>query len=172
MIVFICLGIAGLAMFLFASMFGGHDHSDMGHDLGGHDGAHDTGPGFFSAFSLAFFLTGFGGVGTLTIASGWQMLPSSLAALLGGGALWGIAFAFMSMLHRQQGDSTVTMAKVVGSVGVVTVPISAESHLGKVQCASSPEELIVRCDQQVAAGARVVIVERAGGIYLVRKWEG
>ena len=42
-------------MFLFASLFGGDDHSDMGHDFGGHDVAHDTGPSFFSTFSLASF---------------------------------------------------------------------------------------------------------------------
>ena len=169
MIVFICLGIVGLMMFLFASMFGGHDHSDMGHDFGDHDVAHDTGPSFFSAFSLAFFLTGFGGAGTLMKASGWATIPSSLIALLAGSALWALAFLFMSMLHRQQADSTVTSAKLVGAVGVVTIPISVESHLGKIQCAACSEELIVRCDEEVGAGARVRIVESAGGIYLVKK---
>jgi membrane protein implicated in regulation of membrane protease activity len=168
-IVFICLGIVGLMMFLFATMFGGHDHSDMGHDFGGHDAAHDTGPSFFSAFSLAFFLTGFGGAGTLLKASGWETLPSTLIALLAGSCLWALAFFFMSMLHRQQADSTVISGKLVGAVGVVTTAISAESHLGKIQCAACPEELIVRCDEEVAAGARVRIIESAGGIYLVRK---
>jgi membrane protein implicated in regulation of membrane protease activity len=167
-IVFICLGIVGLTMFLFAAMFGGHDHSDMGHDFGGHDAAHDTGPSFFSAFALAFFLTGFGGAGTLLMASGWKLLPSSLVSLLAGSCLWAIALGFMSMLHRQQADSTVKSAKLVGHVGVVTTPIS-ENHLGKIQCAACSEELIVRCDEEVGAGARVRIVESAGGIYLVKK---
>lgn len=168
MIVFICLGIVGLTMFLFATMFGGHDHSDMGHDFGDHDSAHDTGPSFFSVFSLAFFLTGFGGTGTLLKASGWSTVPTSFVALLAGSSLWLLAFGFMSMLHRQQADSTVTSAKLVGHVGVVTIPIS-ENHLGKIQCAACSEELIVRCDQEVGAGARVRIVESAGGIYLVKK---
>ena len=105
-------------------------------------------------------------------ASGWETLSSSLVALLGGSCLWGLAFAFMSMLHRQQADSAVTSAKLVGAVGVVTMPISPESHLGKIQCAACSEELIVRCDEAVGAGARVIIVEPTGGIYLVRKWEG
>ncbi|HLK68017.1 MAG TPA: NfeD family protein [Bryobacteraceae bacterium] len=172
MIVFICLGVAGLAMFLFASMAGGHDQGDVADDFGGHDLGHDSGPSFFSTFSLAFFLTGFGGAGTLTMASGWQLLPASTVALLGGLGLWVIAFAFMSMLHRQQADSTLISAQLLGAVGVVTVPISAETHLGKIQCGSCPEELIVRCDDKIDAGSRVVITERAGGIYLVRKWDG
>ena len=169
MIVFICLGIAGLAMFLFNALFGGHDHSDMGHEIGGPDGAHDTGPGFFSMFSLAFFLTGFGGVGTLLMAWGWVALTSTLVALGAGSCLWALAFAFMTVLHRQQADSAITTHKLVGAVGVVTVPISSESHLGKVQCSNCSEELIVRCEEPVATGALVRIVERAGGVYLVTK---
>jgi membrane protein implicated in regulation of membrane protease activity len=159
-------------MFLFATIFGGHDHSDMGHDFGGHDVAHDTGPSFLSAFSLAFFLTGFGGAGALAMASGWQAIPSTLTAVVSGSCLWLLAFAFMNMLHRQQADSTVTSEKLVGSIGVVTVAVSPESHLGKIRCANCSEELIVRCDQEIDAGERVVIVESAGGIYLVRKWDG
>ncbi|MBZ5625340.1 MAG: hypothetical protein LAQ69_42565 [Acidobacteriia bacterium] len=168
MIVFICLGIVGLTMFVFAALLGGHDHSDMGHDFSDHDAAHDTGPSFFSAFSLAFFLTGFGGVGTLLKASGWSTFPSSLLALLAGCSLWALAFGFMSMLHRQQADSTVTSAKLIGAIGVVTIPVSKD-HLGKIQCAACTEELIVRCDEEVGAGERVRILEGTGGIYFVKK---
>ena len=168
MIVFICLGIVGLVLFVFATMFGGHDHSDMGHDFGDHDAAHDTGPSFFSAFSLAFFLTGFGGTGTLLKASGWATFPCSLVALTAGCCLWALAFAFMSVLHRQQADSTVTAAKLIGAVGTVTVPI-APNGVGKIQCAACSEELIVRCDEELPAGERVRIVEDSGGTYLVKR---
>jgi membrane-bound ClpP family serine protease len=168
MIVFICLGVVGLALFIFATMLGGHDHSDMGHDFGDHDAAHDTGPSFFSAFSLAFFLTGFGGAGTMLKAMGWATIPCSLVSLVLGCCLWGLAFAFMSVLHRQQADSTVTAAKLIGSIGVVTIPI-APNRVGKIQCAACSEELIVRCDEEVAAGERVRIVEDSGGTYIVKK---
>ena len=168
MIVFICLGLVGLVLFIFATMLGGHDHSDMGHDFGDHDAAHDTGPSFFSAFSIAFFLTGFGGVGTLLKASGWSTIPASLVALGAGCCLWAGAFAFMSVLHRQQADSTVTAARLIGAIGVVTVPI-VSNGVGKIQCAACSEELIVRCDEEVAAGERVRIVEDSGGTYLVKR---
>src|SRR5207245_558359 len=133
---------------------GGHDHSDVGHDVGGHDGAHDTGPSFFSAFAFSFFLTGFGGVGALMKASEWSTLASSAGALTGGSCLWAAAFAFMSVLHRQQADSTVTSAKLIGAVAVVTIPIP-RNGVGKVQCSACTEELIVRSDQEVGAGERV-----------------
>ena len=168
MIVFICLGIVGIVLFLFATMMGGHDHSDMGHDFGDHDAAHDTGPSFFSAFAFAFFLTGFGGAGTLLKASGWATFSATLVALAAGGCLWAGAFAFMSVLHRQQADSTVTVAKLIGSVGVVTVQI-APGGVGKIQCAACSEELIVRCDEEVATGERVRIIESSGGAYLVKR---
>lgn len=168
MIVFICLGIVGLVLFIFATMLGGHDHSDMGHDFGDHDAAHDTGPSFFSAFAFAFFLTGFGGAGTMLKAMGWATFPSTLVALLAGCCLWAGAFAFMSVLHRQQADSTVTTAKLVGAVGVVTIPISLNG-VGKIQCGACTEELIVRCDEEVPAGERVRIVENSGGVYLVKR---
>jgi len=169
-IVYICLGIVGLVLFLFATMLGGHDHSDMGHDFGDHDAAHDTGPSFFSAFSLAFFLTGFGGTGTLLKASAWTTFPCALVSLLAGSCLWALAFAFMSVLHRQQADSTVTAAKLIGAVGVVTVQIPP-GGVGKIQCAACSEELIVRCDEAVSAGERVRIVEDSGGTYIVKKWQ-
>ena len=74
----------------------------------------------------------------------------------------------MSMLHRQQADSTVTSAKLIGAIGVVTIPVSKD-HLGKIQCAACTEELIVRCDEEVGAGERVRILEGTGGIYFVKK---
>lgn len=168
MIVFICLGLVGLVMFVFATMLGGHDHTDLGHDIADPDAAHDTGPSFFSVFAFSFFLTGFGGAGAVLRAQGSGIVPSAMLALLVGCCLWLAAFGFMSLLHRQQADSTVTAEKLIGSLGVVTIPI-APNGVGKVQCAGCSEELIVRCDEEVSAGGRVRIVENSGGVYIVRK---
>lgn len=168
MIVFICLGLVGLVLFVFATMLGGHDHSDLGHDVSDADSAHDTGPSFFSVFSFSFFLTGFGGAGAVLKAQGSGTVASSLLALLVGCCLWLAAFGFMSLLHGQQADSTVTAEKLIGSLGVVTVPIP-QNHVGKIQCAGCSEELIVRCDVEVGVGERVRIVENSGGVYIVRK---
>ena len=168
MIVFICLGLAGLVMFIFATMLVGHDHSDLGHDLDDPDAAHYTGPSFFSVFAFSFFLTGFGGAGAILKAQGSGTVTSSLVALLVGCCLWLGAFGFMSVLHRQQADSTVTSEKLIGTLGVVTIPISL-NHVGKIQCAGCSEELIVRCDEEVGVGERVRILENSGGVYIVRK---
>lgn len=168
MIVFICLGLVGLVLFICATMLGGHDHSDLGHDVGDPDASHDTGPSFFSVFSFSFFLTGFGGAGAVLKAQGWATVSSSLLALLIGCCLWLAAFGFMSLLHRQQADSTVTVEKLIGASGVITIPISG-NHVGKMQCGACSEELIVRCDEEVAAGERVRIVENSGGAYIVKK---
>ena len=62
----------------------------------------------------------------------------------------------------------VTTAKLVGAVGVVTIPISLNG-VGKIQCGACTEELIVRCDEEVPAGERVRIVENSGGVYLVKR---
>ena len=65
MIVFICLGLVGLTLFIFSTMLSGHDHTDPGHDIDDPDTVHDSGQSLFSVFAFSFFLTGFGGAGAV-----------------------------------------------------------------------------------------------------------
>ena len=164
---FLVTGILGFLFFVGSLIFGDHD---VGHD---HDfsGDHDHGgPSVFSVFNIAWFLIGFGGVGAIVRANNAGMPVSTGSGLLAGIICWGIAFSVMYMLMKQQGDSTVTVSRIMNTVGTVVLPIPANG-IGKVQCsvAGSSQEFLARSTKAVPLpeGSRVKIVGDSGGVYLV-----
>lgn len=164
---FIVTGLLGVLFFIGALMFGDHD---VGHD---HDfsGDHDhDGPSIFSVFNVSWFLIGFGGVGAIVRANGSGMPASTMSGLATGVVCWGIALSVMYLLAKQQGDSTVTVARIMNATGTVVLPIP-ENGMGKVQCsvAGSLQEFLARSTNSapLSSGSQVRIVGDAGGVYLV-----
>ena len=164
---FIVTGLIGVLFFVGALFFGDHD---VGHDHD-FDGSHDhDGPSVFSAFNVSWFLIGFGGMGSVVRANGVGMPGSTMSGLATGIACWGLAFAVMYLIAKQQGDSTVTVARIMNATGTVVLPIP-ENGVGKIQCsvAGSLQEFLARSKTPVllSVGSQVRIVGDSGGVYLV-----
>lgn len=164
---FIVTGLLGLLFFIGALMFGDHD---VGHDHD-FDGDHDHGgSSIFSVFNVSWFLIGFGGVGSIVRANGAGMPVSTVSGFLTGIVCWGIAFSVMYLLSKQQGDSTVTVARIMNATGTVVLPIP-KNGIGKVQCsvAGSLQEFLARSvnSAPLSTGSRVRVMGDSGGVYLV-----
>ena len=164
---FIVTGLFGVLFFVGALIFGDHD---VGHDHD-FDGSHDhSGPSVFSVFNVSWFLIGFGGVGAIVRANDVGMPTSTGSGLMTGIICWGFAFYVMHLMSKQQGDSTVTVARIMNATGTVVMSIPAEG-VGKIQCtvAGSLQEFLARSAKStsLSTGSRVRIVGDAGGVYLV-----
>lgn len=179
MLMFLVIGAIGLIM-LLVSGHGDHDGAvdhdvSVGHDgdVGGHD-AGDAGsfPPILSMFNISWFMMGFGAVGAGMRYFNLSAPVSALGGLGGGIVLGGIAFYCLGLFYRQQADSTMTTARIVGSVGTVTVPAPPNGS-GKAQFTVGREgvELIVRskAGESLATGSQVRVLTEAGGMYLVEK---
>ena len=164
---FIVAGLIGFLFFVGSLIFGDHD---VGHDHD-FDGSHEhSGPSILSVFNVSWFLIGFGGVGAMVRANDAGMPASTMSGLATGIVCWGIAFSVMHLLSKQQGDSTVTAARIMNATGTVVLSIP-ENGMGKIQCsvAGSLQEFLARSTNNTSfpAGSRVKIVGDAGGVYLV-----
>ncbi|KKQ78138.1 MAG: hypothetical protein A3A96_00395 [Candidatus Zambryskibacteria bacterium RIFCSPLOWO2_01_FULL_39_39] len=164
---FLVTGIFGLLFFVGSLLLGDHD---VGHDHD-FDGDHDhEGPNIFSVFNVAWFLIGFGGMGAIMRANSISMPGSTISGLLTGVVCWGFAFFVMHMLKKQQGDSTVTTARLMQATGVVVLQIPVNG-IGKIQCsvAGGSQEFLARYAgvTSLPEGSRVRIVGDNGGVYTV-----
>ena len=169
---FLVTGIFGLLFFIGALMFGDHDVGSD-HDFGGHDAGGDhghSGPSVFSVFNVAWFLIGFGGMGSVLRAQSVGMPVSTISGVLTGATCWGLAFLVMHILTKQQGDSTVTLSRMMNATGTVVMSTSA-TGVGKVQCsvAGSSQEFLARSANAtpLSEGSRVRITGDSGGVYMV-----
>lgn len=169
MIFFIALGVLGLLFFLGSLLVGGD------HDFGHHDGSvgdHDGGNGqsIISIFTISWFMVGFGGTGTLMRVNDFGMPVSTISALLVGACCLALAFCLMSMLHKQQADSTITLSKLMGTHGVVIMGIPPNG-CGKIQCnvAGGTQEYIARSlkNKNLPENTQVKITGEAGGVCIV-----
>ena len=124
------IGLGALAIQLFA----GHD-ADAG---GGHEVAHDVAHGgpllyLASVRFWAFALLAFGLVGTLLRLFGFAgPIASFVIATVAGLGSGYVAAAVVRRLQTQQASSVATSREVVGRVGRVIVPPSADTR-GKVR---------------------------------------
>src|SRR6185369_16584245 len=114
-----CAALGGVMLLLqLVFSFAGADHG-AGHELhGGHAGHHGEGLSLFSvrtlSAGLAFF--GFGGLVGLRFGGASLLLALPVAALLGAGALVGVALATRAML-RLEDDGTLDIHNAVGTSG-------------------------------------------------------
>ena len=102
------------------------------HDADGHDTPSD-GLQLFSVRALSAGVAFFGVGGLAAGALGWSTLPALLlAALLGAGAMVGVALSMRAMLTMER-DGSVQIDRAVGASGTVYVPVpAAMSGAGKV----------------------------------------
>lgn len=163
---FLAAGVFGVLFFIASLIFGDHD---IGHDHGDAGGDH-SGASVFSLFNISWFLIGFGGAGAVMRAYGVSVPLSTLAGLLTGMIFWALAFSVMHLMAKQQGDSTVTTARIMNTIGTVVLPIP-ENGVGKMQCSVSgaTQEFLVRSmnGAKLPVGSRVRIIGDAGGVYTV-----
>lgn len=163
---FLAAGIFGVMFFIAALIFGDHD---VGH---GHvDGGHDhSGASVFSLFNVSWFLIGFGGAGAVMRANDSSIPLSTFVGLLTGIVFWGLAFSVMHLMTKQQGDSTVTTARIMKTTGTIILSVP-QNGIGKMQCsvAGGTQEFLVRSvtGAPISVGSHVRITGDAGGVYLV-----
>lgn len=177
MVLFIITGGVGLLFFVTSLLFDdhdvhGHDH-DVGDDVGSHDGDHESaGPSVLSVFTVSWFLIGFGGAGAFARAYGISMPASTFSGILTGAGCWALAFAVMSLLYKQQADSTVTPRRLLDATGVVIMLVPAQG-VGKIQCsvAGGLHDFLARSakDEELPEGTLVRITGDVGGVYFVEK---
>lgn len=172
---FIVTGLLGLLFFVGSLMFGDHDVGGHDHDFGGHDGDGDSnhsGPSVISVFNIAWFMIGFGGMGSILRAQDISMPVSSISGVFTGAVCWSLAFLVMHTLTKQQADSNVTVARMKSSVGTVVMLIP-ENGMGKIQMsvAGSSQEFLARSSNSTSlpVGSRVRITSDSGGVYIVEK---
>lgn len=124
------IGLGALAIQLFA----GHDADAGGHEVAHDVGAHD-GPLLYlaSVRFWAFAFLAFGLVGTLLRLFGFAgPVASFVIATVAGLASGYVAASVVRRLQTQQASSVSTSRDVVGRVGRVLVPPSADTR-GKVR---------------------------------------
>ena len=140
----------------------GHD-SGGGHDVHHGDGGHELTP-FTVLASVrfwAFALLAFGLVGTLLTWLGFATgVVAFLVAAVAGGASGVFAVTVVSRLLNRSPQSMSSSGDVLGQVGRVIVPITAEAP-GKVrvEVKGNAVDLIARAREALEAGAPVVVEE-------------
>ena len=129
----ICL-VTGLIFTLVSVTFGhffghsGHVVGSGGHVEAGADSSDAPGISLFSPTIIASFITAFGGFG-LVFTQFHSTSPAEISAplsLVGGLAVAGAMYAFLSMVFRHtQGSSESRVARLIGTEANVITPIPA-----------------------------------------------
>jgi membrane protein implicated in regulation of membrane protease activity len=154
-----------------------------GHDLGhGHAGGADpsespANPGIspFNLTALTAFTAWFGGIGYLAL-TGWHAVAwlSLLLAVVAGLFGWAVVILFFQkVLLRDQADLDPRDFRLEGTVGRVTVPISA-GRIGEIQFTMAgtlrSEGARGVDDKSIERGTEVVIARYERGIAYVEPW--
>jgi membrane protein implicated in regulation of membrane protease activity len=169
MAVFLTSLVIGLGA-LAVQLFGGHD---AGHDAGGHDAGHDDGPLLFLASIRfwAFGLLAFGLVGSLLLFFGFAgTVTAGIIAGVSGAASGYAAATIVRRLQVQTTSSIATSGDVIGRVGRVIVPPSADSR-GKVRISVRGHEIDygARSAEPLEADDAVLVEECDDGEVLVSR---
>ena len=165
-VVFLSIAVCSF-VFVCGSFLLGHDQDgDSGHDhdLGG--GAHEYSTvSLFSSKVLAIFGLAFGAGGSIACIYGLNILWSTLIALVSGAVLGLIAYLALELLYKQQVNSLVTDASLVGCLGHVVTKIPADG-CGEVSFISQGQSMTQLAASvhhvELKAGTRVKIVSVGG----------
>ncbi len=128
-VIYTSLLVIGIVYALIAAFFGwlgDHDFGGVHADAGGHLDAGQPHP--LSGTTLATFVTGFGGGGTIAhYHLEWSLFPGLLVATVSGGVLAALAFGALEILfsHTQAG-SEYSVEDAVGRTAEVITPIAAD----------------------------------------------
>ncbi len=172
--IYLSLLIIGFVYALISAFFGwlgDHDFGGAHADASGHLDAGQPHP--ISGTTMATFITGFGGGGTIAHQTlEWSLFPGLLLATASGGILATLAFGALELLfsHTQAG-SEYRVEDTVGRSAEVITPIAAEG-IGEVAYTvkGQRERSAARSVDGTAIdrGRSVVIEEFAGATAYVR----
>lgn len=177
MIIFIAIAIGAFILVAGSFIFGhdhdmGHDHGDLGHDLGV-----DSEPtiSFFSTKTLATLLMGFGAAGAIAKHYGMGYVGASLVGLLCGGVLGVLMALILNVFYRQQASSLVATSSTLGCSGTVTVSIP-ENGLGEVSLNVEGQYTTYSASSKdagpITKGQTVRVVRNLGSQLIVEKEQG
>jgi membrane protein implicated in regulation of membrane protease activity len=172
MLIYAGIGAFGLllllAMLLMGEIVGG-DHEVSGEIA--HDADHGGGPSVLSVRVMAAFLTAFGVGGVVARYYGLSHPIASGIGVLAGVVMAGMVYQFAKILYAQQASTNLTMRRLVGEAGVVSVAIPANG-VGQVALSAGGEltEHLARSadGRAVARGTAIVITALGGDSVLVR----
>ncbi len=161
---------AGLLLFSLVGDADGGDGTDFGHDG---DLAHDMhGLRILSMRTATYFLFAFGATGVLLSLTGAGALLRILVSLLVGTVSGGLSAAAFGWLGKTQSGHLLDDRSLVGLVGTVTLPLSAQGT-GKIEVerAGRSLELLARpFDKEpidVESWRTVVVIDVQRGTALV-----
>lgn len=177
------LGIPLLALFAFGGNDGDMEFGDAGFDVdadfgtdldfGGSDGGFGDFTGLFRRIpvsSYAFFLSFFGGAGTLGTWIDLGFAQTIILAVLLGVIAAAVNTAAFSFLRNTDTSSQLTDRQLEGRMATVSVPIVAGKR-GRVWLDTGDERVQLTAgsvdsllDQSFGRGEQVVIVEMTNGI--------
>ncbi len=167
-VIYTALLALGIVYALFSAVFGwfaDHDFGGVHADASGHLDAGQMHP--LSGTTVATFITGFGGGGTIAhYHLDWSLFPGLLLATASGGMLAVIAFGALELLfsHTQAG-SEYSVEEAVGRTAEVITPIAADgtgeiAYTVKGQRERSGARSV---DGTAIAKGRSVIIEKFAG---------
>lgn len=146
MVIFLLLGLLGLALLLLSMVF---------------DGILDVfdGDGLLSAPAIASFIASLGFVGALAAYAGAGPVFSTL---IGAGSGLGMGFLVSLLARSAQNmstDATPSSSSFVGLSGsvVTAIPVTGFGEVS-LSVGGQPVKISARCDQPVPAGAEVRVV--------------
>lgn len=162
MVVFLSLAGIGLFFLLVSALFG--DHADAHADV---DAGHF---GFLSTRMVAVFFTAFGTIGAICRWYDQSVLASSVWGAVTAIPLSAVYVVAMKALRSQQASSLIEDEDLVGLMGRVTVPLTAEG-LGEVSCTARAQTTRrmarSKSHQPIPEGAIVRVVEVQGDTIVV-----
>src|SRR2546425_392887 len=140
---FFWIAFLGIVVLGVSALFGHGDHDadhEVDHEID-HDADHDHGGGhggsgnlsFFSFRVLMMFTVGFGCAGYFGARGDLGVTGSSLVGV-GGGFVFGLlTWLLMNYLYKHQGSSAVNIHRLIGTEGLVTIPIDPDGT-GEIAC--------------------------------------
>jgi membrane protein implicated in regulation of membrane protease activity len=174
MLIFLAISLAAFILVCGSFLFGhdhdvGHDHGDMGHDLGG-----DAEPtiSVFSLKTMGTLLMGFGAAGAIAMHFGARYFGASLAGLVCGLVLSALMYAILSLFCHQQASSLIATSSTLGIEGTVTTTI-AENGLGEVSLCVDGQYVTYSASSNdgspISKGQTVRVVRTMGSRLVVSK---
>ncbi len=153
------LGMAFLQLLMRMTGWDHHDTDVQIDGAGDHDGVSPI-----SWTTLAGFALGFGSIGSIVLEK-YANIPLAAAAGaasgLGVGALFYFIMRGFSLLKE---DNTFNIRNTIGQVGTAYIRIPARAHGGQVQVVAQSRmvTLAALCDEEIASGEKVRIIEVIG----------
>jgi membrane protein implicated in regulation of membrane protease activity len=164
-VVFLTIALCAF-VFLCGTYLLGHDHTEVSHGV---DHGHDS-PGFFSPRVISIFCLAFGAGGAAASILGWSVLWATYVAFAAGLLLGLTAYSLLNLLYKQQANSLVTNAKLVGCLGqvVTRIPPNGCGEVTFIAAGQSMTQLASSAHHvELSVGKRVKILTVSGSALLV-----